>query len=180
MTVLESDLVEAGTYRFTTGERLGRSSLQARIDGQWRPIEPGAPAPRGAETRQSQTVTVAEVYVTKGAPTNTVLDVNGGRLSIRPITHPSEVYLADGFRFRVLLDNAPLADQEVRLSRAGGGYEETPFGQVVRTNGAGEVALSFDRPGVYLLMTRKSAPAPAGAATAVRSYTTSLTFEVSR
>lgn len=180
MTVLESDLTEPGTYRFTTGERLGRRSTQVFTDGAWRPLEPGQTAPRRARTRESQTVTVAEVYVTKGAPTDIVLGLDGGRLAIRPITHPSAIYLNDGFRFQVLFDGAPLAAQEVNLYRDGGAYDETPFHQTVQTDATGAVALRFDRPGIYLIMVRHSGDAPPSAETAVRSYTTALTFEVSR
>ncbi|MFT3728958.1 MAG: DUF4198 domain-containing protein [Terricaulis sp.] len=180
LTILEASLPTQGTYRFTTGERLGRTGLQVLTPGAWRPLEPGAQPPAGAQTRQSQTATVADVYVTKGAPTSAVLGVSVGRLAIQPITHPSEIYLDSVFRFRVLFDGVPAADQEVHLYRDGGAYDATPFEQIVRTGAQGEATLHFAQPGVYLLMTRKSGASPAGAATPVRSYTTSLTFEVTR
>lgn len=180
MTVLESDLTETGTYRFTSGERLGRLSTQVRIDGQWRPIDPEATPPRGAPTRQSQTATVSDVYVTKGPPTSQVIDVNVGRLAIRPVTHPNSIYLDQGFSLRVTFDGAPVANQELELTRDGGGYDEPAFVRTLRTDAAGALTISFAQPGVYLLMTRMSGDAPAGSATAVRSYTTSLTFEVMR
>lgn len=180
MTVLESDLTEQGTYRFTTGERLGRTGVQVREGGQWRAIEPGAAPPAGAETRRSQTATVADVYVTKGAPTNEVLAVNVGRLAIRPVTHPSAIYLDQGFALRVTFDGAPVANQSLELTRDGGGYDEPSFSQTLHTDASGALTIQFDRPGVYLLMTRMIGDAPPGAETAVRSYTTSLTFEVTR
>ncbi|MBL8545685.1 MAG: DUF4198 domain-containing protein [Hyphomonadaceae bacterium] len=180
MTVLESDLTETGTYRFTTGERLGRTSLQARIDGEWRPLEPGAEAPRGVQTRQSQTATVADVYVTKGPPTTQVIGVSVGRLAIVPVTHPNSIYLDEGFSLRVTFDGAPVANQALELTRDGGGYDEPAFVQTLHTDASGALTIRFTQPGVYLLMTRKSGDAPSGAETAVRSYTTSLTFEVSR
>ena len=180
MTVLESDLTEPGTYRFTTGERLGRTGRLARIDGLWRPLEPGSEPPPDAEIRPSQTATVADVYVSKGAPTTAVLDVEIGRLAIRPLTHPSEIYLGEGFSFHVLFDGAALPNQVVHLYRDGGSYDETPFEQVLHTDANGVVALSFDMPGIYLVMTRFGAEAPTGAETPLRSYTTSLTFEVVR
>ena len=46
------------------------------------------------------------------------------------------------------------------------------------TDANGRLNLSFSEPGVYLLMTRHRATAPEGSDTDVRSYTTSLTFEV--
>lgn len=180
MTVLESDLTEAGTYLFTTGERLGRNSLQIRVNGQWTPLEPGAQPPAGAQTRQSQTATVANVYVTKGAPTSQVLSVNVGRFAIHPVTHPSEIYLESGFSVQVTLDGRPVPNQALELTRDGGRYDDPPFVQTLHTDAQGALTITFDRPGAYLLMTRLSADAPAGSPTPVRSYTTSLTFEVSR
>jgi uncharacterized GH25 family protein len=181
VTMLESDLTEEGTYRFTTGERLGRTTRQALIDGEWRPLAADAAPPRRARVRTSQTATVADVYVTKGAPTDAVLAVNVGRLAIRPLTHPNAVFVDDGFSFVVTFDGAPLANQEIVIDREGGDYEEPRFhNRTMRTGADGRALLSFDRPGVYLIMTRHRAPAPAGAETDERSYTTSLTFEVTR
>jgi len=180
LTILESDLTEPGTYRFTTGERLGRIGVQVKTGDQWRPLEPGKSPPAGAETRKSQTATVADVYVTKGAPTRAVLDVPVGRLALKTETHPSAIYMDDGLVVTVTFDGAPLAGQALELDREGGGYEEPRFHQALRTDAQGRVKLTFDRPGAYLLMTRHQAAAPAGAETAVRSYTTSLTFEVTR
>lgn len=180
MTVLENDLTEPGTYLFTTGERLGRTGLQGLINGQWRPLDPDEPPPAGTQTRQSQTATVANVYVTKGAPSNGALGVHVGQLEILPLTHPSAIFMEEGFRVRVLMGGRPLANQEINLDRDGGAYDAPPFHQVLQTDAAGEALIRFDRPGIYLAMVRASGDAPAGAATPVRSYTTSLTFEVSR
>lgn len=180
LTVLESDLTEPGTYRFTTGERFGRTGTQIRVNNEWRNLEPGETAPAGAQTVRSQTATVADVYVTKGAPTNAVIGVNVGRLAMRPVTHPNAIYLDEGFTFDVTFDGAPLANQAVEVDREGGGYEEPKFHQVVRTDARGRIVLKFDRPGAYLIMTRHRANAPAGSETPIRSYTTSLTFEVMR
>lgn len=180
VTILESDLTEDGTYRFTTGERLGRISAYILENGEWRPLAPGQTAPAGAQTQLSQTATVADVYVSKGAPTRQAVDAAIGRLRIHPITHPSEIYLDDGFSFQVLFDGAPLANQDIEVDRQDGDYEEPRFSQQIRTDSQGRVQLNFDRPGVYLLMTRHRADAPAGSETPIRSYTTSLTFEVMR
>jgi uncharacterized GH25 family protein len=180
LTVLESDLTEAGTYRFTTGERLGRTSTLVRTGGEWRPLAPGETAPRGAQVERSQTATVADVYVTKGAPSRTVVDKPIGRLVIRPITHPNAIYVEEGFNFEVLFDGSPLAGQEIVVDRQGGDYEEPRFQQSIRTDAQGRAHLRVDRAGVYLIMTRFRAAAPAGSETPYRSYTTSLTFEATR
>ncbi|WP_321490015.1 DUF4198 domain-containing protein [uncultured Hyphomonas sp.] len=182
VVILESPLTEEGTYRFTTGARLGRSSKVVLVDGEWKPLfEPGAEVPENAtKVITSQTETVADVYVTKGPSTRASVDTTIGRLAIRPDTHPNEIYLDEGFSLDVTFDGAPLVDQTLTLSRNGGDYEAPKFEQELQTDAAGHLNISFDKPGIYLIMTRHRAEAPAGAETDERSYTTSLTFEVLR
>lgn len=182
MVVLESPLEAEGTYRFTTGARLGRVSKVALVDGEWKPLfEPGAEVPANATAiKTSQTETVADVYVTKGAASRAAVDTTIGRLAIRPVTHPNEIYLDEGFAFDVTFDGAPLGEQVLNLTREGGEFESPKFEQDITADANGHVKLSFDRPGRYLLMTRHRADAPAGSDTDERSYTTSLTFEVLR
>jgi hypothetical protein len=180
VTVLEEKLPGDGTFRLSTGERLGRSGPQVFTDGQWIPFAPGREIPPGTPTRQSQTATVADVYITKGAPTRAPVDVRIGALELKPETHPSDVYLDSGFHFHVLLNGKPVANQEVTVWREGGAYDEPAFKLTLKSAADGAVHAKFDKPGVYLIWTRMSAEAPAGAATPIRSYTTSLTFEVQR
>jgi uncharacterized GH25 family protein len=182
LVVLESDLGDNGTYRFTTGVRLGRKSKKALVDGEWKPVfGPDAEVPETAtEIVTSQTETVADVYVTKGGSTWEAVATPIGRLTIEPITHPSEIYLDEGFEFRVMFDGSPLSGQSVEVKRQGGSYETPKFEQHEESGNDGKVALSFEAPGRYLIMTRHAADAPEGAETDERSYTTSLTFEVAR
>ncbi len=178
VTILEAATPNTGTYRLSTGERLGRVGPQILVDGVWQPFAPGREIPAGAQTRQSQTATVADVYVTRGAPTKAPVEARVGALELKPVTHPNDVYLDTGFSFRVLLNGKPVANQQVEVWREGGAYEDPAYRKQARSAADGSIALTFDKPGVYLIWTRMSADAPAGAATPVRSYTTSLTLEV--
>ncbi|MDP3740592.1 MAG: hypothetical protein Q8R02_24610, partial [Hyphomonadaceae bacterium] len=49
VTILEADLKVTGTYRLTTGERLGRVGQQVLVDGVWTPWAPGREIPAGAQ-----------------------------------------------------------------------------------------------------------------------------------
>lgn len=178
VTILEAATKANGTYRLSTGERLGRVGPQVLIDGAWQPFAPGREIPAGAQMRQSQTATVADVYVTRGAPTKAPVEARIGALELKPVTHPNDVYMDTGFAFKVLLNGKPVASQQVEIWREGGAYEDPAFRKQVASAADGGVTLTFDKPGVYLIWTRLSADAPAGAATPVRSYTTSLTLEV--
>lgn len=178
VTILEAATKTPGTYRLSTGERLGRVGPQILVDGVWQPFAPDREIPAGAQTRQSQTATVADVYVTRGAPTKAPVDAVIGALQLKPATHPNDVYLDKGFAFHVLLNGKPVANQRVEIWREGGAYEEPAYRKELTSAADGSVKVTFDKPGVYLIWTRLSADAPAGAATPMRSYTTSLTLEV--
>lgn len=182
LVILEDQLEGEGTYRYTTGIRLGRSSKKALVDGEWQAIfGPDAKVPENAtEIISSQTETVADAYVTKGASTWDAVNLPLGRLVIKPVTHPSEIYLGDGFEFQILFDGEPLAGQSIEVKRQGGSYGEPKYERHVETGEDGRLTLTFDEPGKHLIMTRHAADAPDGAETDERSYTTSLTFEVAR
>ncbi|WP_226632686.1 DUF4198 domain-containing protein [Novosphingobium profundi] len=178
VTILEAGMEEEGTYRFTSGVRRGRSGRMAMARGKWVPVR-GNELPEGTQyVKTSQTETVSDVYVSKKGPTRAPVDVHVGRLEIHPITHPSDLYVDGPFAFEVLFDGKPLAGQELSLDRGNARYEQVKPHRAVTTGADGKVDLSFDTPGVYILMTRHRADAPAGAETDIRSYTTSLTFEV--
>lgn len=180
LVILESPMKQDGTYRFTTGVRHGRVGKSALVDGQWKPVQ-GDAVPAGAtQVRTSQTETVADVYVTRKGPTRAPVDRQIGRLVIQPVTHPSDIALDSGFAVKVLFDGKPLAGQTIAVDRGGAEYDEVKFHREVSTGADGGSLLRFDTPGVYVIMTRHRAAAPAGSETDERSYTTSLTFEVQR
>lgn len=182
VTILEQAIEENGTYRFSTGERLGREGTVFKLkDGTYKSAftpEGKQPAvPEGAVILTSQTATIADVYVTKGAPTTPAMQTSIGRLQIVPVTHPNEIYLDDGFAFRLLFDGKPLQDQAMKLYRAGGKYAADK-GVMDLKSGTSTTKITFEHPGVYLLMSRHKTDAPTGSKTDIRSYSTSLTFEV--
>ncbi|MEL7540949.1 MAG: DUF4198 domain-containing protein [Pseudomonadota bacterium] len=179
LIVLENELEAEGTYRLTTGVRLGRMSRRALVDSEWVPVfGPNAEVPEAAtEVKTAQTETVADVYVSKGAPSWDAI-APLGRLAFVPKTHPNEIFAGEAFDLSVMFDGAPLADQKMSVYRSGGNYEEPKFGIEEMTDAEGGLSLTIEQPGVYMVMTRHRADAPDGAATDERGYTTSLTFEV--
>lgn len=174
-TVVEAALAGPGTYRISSGEVLGEVATLVGIDGQWRTLAAGEAAPPGAEITTLQTVTLADAYVTRGAPTRASVDRPIGRLAIRPVTHPNQVLVAEGFEIEVLFDGAPMANTAVVIYATGD--PETKLDRYSVTDAAGRAAFTFDAPGQYVLAARHRARAPAGAEAEVRSYTTTLTFE---
>ncbi|MGN6355965.1 MAG: DUF4198 domain-containing protein [Novosphingobium sp.] len=178
LVVLEADIKQEGTYRFTTGVRRGRTGKLAWLGGRWEPVRGEAPA--GAQIRTTQTETVSDVYVTKKGPTRAAVDARIGRLAIHPITHPADVALDTKFDVEILFDGKPLAGTKLELDRGGQDYDAVSSHREVTTGPDGRVSLSFDKAGAYVLMARHRADAPARSETDERSYTTTLTFEVQR
>jgi hypothetical protein len=174
-TQLRSPLHEEGTYRFTSGEQVGGVANMVGVDGGWRQLGAGEVPPEGAPTTTLQTVTVADVYVTLGAPNRTAVDRAIGRLALRPVTHPNQVIVAQGFQVNATFDGAPFANAALVVYKAG--EPETDLDRFFTTDASGNATITFDSPGEYILVARHRANAPAGSAAQVQSFTTSLVFE---
>lgn len=184
-SIIEQKISESGTTRVTTGERLGRKGGEyVLVDGQYHMVnsEDAEPfdIPEGAPILSSQTATVSDTYVTVGEATWSSVHVPVGRLAMVPVQHPSGLATGDMFELIVTFDGAPLVGQALVLTRSGQKERAGDEGLEVRTDETGRIALELIHPGTHLIMTRMQALAPAGAETDIRSYTTSLTFTVTR
>ncbi len=202
VTVVDAPLPTEGTYRIGTGQRPGRQGKVAKIDGVWRQVrpdpapgaappqrrmdeEPGAAntgpidaskVPAGAQIVDTQGILIAETYVTRGAPTP--VKPTGAGFEIEPITHPSEVYLDDGFTFRALVDGKPAPGLHVTIYRGGETYAAKRTAIEATTGADGKASVKFEQPGAYILETRYPGPPAAGAAPAAKTYVYTLSFEV--
>lgn len=171
-------LPEGGTYRISTGEQLGPVSQMVgdpTVEGGWRPLAAGETPAEDMPTTTLQAVTLANVYITRGEPTRTVVDQPDGRLALHPITHPNQVLAAQGIDVELLFDGAPVPNSALVLYAAGD--PDTKLDRFVATDEHGRAHFSFDAPGQYVIAARQRADAPDGSPAAVRSYTTTLTFE---
>lgn len=174
-TELQAALARGGTYRITTGEVTGQVANLVGANGQWRVLGAGEAPPPDAPTTTLQTISVADTYVTRGTANRTVVDQPIGRLAIRPVTHPNQVLVSQGFQIQLLFDGQPMANSAVVIYAAGD--PETKLDRYVVTDAAGNATFTFDAPGQYIIAARHRADMPAGSPAAVGSYTTTLTFE---
>ncbi len=110
--------------------------------------------PADAKIVVSNTVNTALTYMTKGAPTP-LPAFTGQGFEVRPLTHPSEAYVTDGFRFAVQQDGKPVSGLSFNVSRGASGYDKDAKRErpPVVTDGQGVAKVSFDQPGVYLIST---------------------------
>ncbi|MEP9358544.1 DUF4198 domain-containing protein [Sphingomonas sp. KR3-1] len=177
LTIFEADLSAEGTYRLTTGQRLGRMGKMYQAGGQWIIAgEDGAP-PAGARTVDVQSTTLAEAYVTRGAPSAGALKPIGTALEVQPLTHPAEIASGSDAQFRLLFDGKPLANTEVTLFRAAGNYDGKKIAATARSDAQGNFTLRPADAGLYLILVRHRTEAPAGSAAPYRSYTYTLAFD---
>jgi hypothetical protein len=175
-TTLDLATITSGTYLLTTGEMLGPVTPMVGVDGGWRPLAQGEAAPEGAPTTTLQTVALADTYVSRGRPSENALDNAHGALAIQPVTHPNRIAQADGFIVQLNFNGAPFPNMPIVLYAEG--EPETKLDRAFVTGADGRATLTFDRPGKYVAVIRHRGPAPAGSAAQIRSYTSSLTFEV--
>ncbi|HVY85480.1 MAG TPA: DUF4198 domain-containing protein [Caulobacterales bacterium] len=173
-TTLEMALPAQGTYRLTTGEIVGAPDSMIYQHGHWRALGAGETAPRHAQVTTMRMVTVAEAYITKGEPTRAALEPVVGTLAIHPITHPDEATVASGLELELLFNGQPFPNMPFVLYARGQSEDDESHSFVTDANG--RATLRFTAPGTYLAVVRYRVRD--AASNEVRSYSTSLTFDV--
>jgi uncharacterized GH25 family protein len=174
VAILEVPVEKPGAYRVTTGLRGGRTAKAALVKGEWQFFE-GDKAP--ADAIDMQSLTMADVYVTRGAPNDAALTPIGKGLEFKAITHPSKIVTGQDAVFEVLFDGKPLAGQEVTFQGADDRYADTKAApKTVKSDTKGRFALKVDKSGIYQVQTRYRV-APAAAGQSGQSFTYALTFE---
>lgn len=176
--VLEHQLTNDGSYRFSSGVREGavfRSWLQ---DGKTiNSRDPKQQPPTGVPlTAHFQSITLAETYVSKGKPTTAALKPWGKGLELEFISHPNDLYINQPVKARLWFEGKPLANSEVQVHRAMGNAE--PVTRKVLSNTAGEISFAVADAATYLLLAKHRAAAPTGATAPTYSYSYSAVVEI--
>ncbi|MFT3761308.1 MAG: DUF4198 domain-containing protein [Pseudoxanthomonas sp.] len=169
-----------GTYRFSTGPRLGALFRTWEIDGKRESSrDPAQKIPAGAKVLSDfQSLTQAETYVSVGAPDRGALKPYGKGLELVPVTHPNDLYVGEKFEFVVQYDGRPLAEQKVEITEAVWTSDRKPQVETLTTDAQGRVAFELRQAGTWVALTRHRTPAPAGSPTAEYSNSYTLTFRV--
>lgn len=171
---------QKGTYRFSTGNRLGAVFRTWELNGKTGSSrDPAVPLPAGATlTSHYQSLSRSEAYLTAGGPTATALKPYGTGLELVPVTHPNDLYRGEHFDFSVQYDGKPLPNQKVEIHRALGDGVAQPAPVMLTTDAAGKARFALDQAGTYLALIRHRGPAPAGAAAPQYGNNYTLTFRV--
>lgn len=178
LAVFEAATPVDGTYRLSSGPRQGRTAQMYRnADGEWKMVgeEDGTPPP-GAELVNVQSITVADVYVTRGAASTEALQPTGRGLELKPVTHPNQIVAGEDAVFEVLLNGEPLAGAPVTVFREAGRWDGRKVEADVVTGPDGRFTVRAADPGAYMTLIRHRMAAPAGSPTPYVSYSHTLTF----
>lgn len=166
-----------GTYRITSGQRTGRTAKAVLVKDEWVFIEDPGKAPAGTTPVDMQSLTLADVYVTRGAPTKAALAPIGKGLEFVAVTHPSEITTGQDARFVVLFDGKPVKGQAVTLHGADDRYADAKAAPItVTSDDQGRFTIKPGHSGVYQIQARYRV-APTAADPVGHSYTYALTFE---
>jgi uncharacterized GH25 family protein len=119
---------------------------------------------------------MAEVYVTRGKPSDKAVAPRNTGLEFRAVSHPNSVFIGAETRFQVLFDGKPVANHAVSVYSGNARYSDKKVFAETTTDGTGHFSIKPDKAGVYLAMTRFR-PTPAAGSQQGVSYTYSVVFE---
>jgi uncharacterized GH25 family protein len=177
LVLVEVSTEQAGTYRVTTGQRIGRTAKAVLVKGEWEFLEDPSKAPAGSTPVDMQSLTMADVYVTRGAPNAAALAPIGKGLEFVAVTHPSSIFTGQDAKFVVLFDGKPVKGQAITLNAGDDRYADTKTPPaIVTSDDQGRFTIRIARSGVYQMQTRYRV-APTAVDPVGHSYTYALTFE---
>jgi uncharacterized GH25 family protein len=178
LALFEAATTVDGTYRISSGPRTGRmGQMYKAADGGWKMVgEEDGPAPAGAEIVPVQSITTADVYVTKGQPTAAALAPSGQGLEVVPLIQPTDIVAGEALPLQVLFDGKPLANTAIVVYREAGRYDGKKIEAELTSDADGKVVVRVIDPGAYMTLVRYRTESPAGSEVRFRSYSHSLTF----
>ncbi len=165
-----------GTYLISSGVRKGRLAKAVLRDGKVHFTERKEDVQPGDTPVEVQSITRADVYVTRGKPSK--LDVETDGVGIYPVTQPYDLYAGETVTVRVRENRQPLAGESVTVIADGQHYASHKQPELaLNTNAAGEVSFKPKTAGLYLLQVRVRRPS-ADNPSLWLSHTATLTVEV--
>ncbi|MDB5457239.1 MAG: hypothetical protein JWP92_2824 [Caulobacter sp.] len=146
-------LTKPGTYKLAVANSSVTASwTEAGQVKRWR----GAPdafvkeVPAGAaDLKVQRSASRNESFITRGAPTATVLQPTGAGLELVPITHPNDLVATEAASFKFLLDGKPAADLEVTIIPGASRYRASPGEIKVKTGPDGVFKVTLPEAGMY-------------------------------
>ena len=133
---------------------------------------------KAGELKVSQNNSRMEVFVTSGAPTETVLKPTGQGLELSPLTHPNDLFAGEAADFVMLLDGQPAAGVEVSVIPGGNRYRDD-LGEIkTSTDAKGKFSVTWPTAGMYWLEAELTTDRNVKAPATERRASYSATLEV--
>lgn len=108
--------------------------------------------PAGAtNVKLTESFTRNEVFVTNGAPTDTVLKPTGKGLELAGGSHPNDLHMGEEGTFRFTVDGKPAAGLAVTVVPGGSRYREALGDMTLTTDASGQIKVKWPMPGMYWL-----------------------------
>lgn len=175
-TYLEVPIASDGTWRISTGERTGRVAKAALQGTSLRFLEPGETPWPSEKVVDVQSVTRADVFVTRGKATATPAPEND--LEIWPASAPNGAYTKEPVRVRLLDNGKPVKGEHVTIHGDNKLYQDkTPAPLDLVSDADGQVSFTPAQAGLYLIQARVRAPSATNPDLWI-SRTATLTLEV--
>lgn len=163
-SVFDVELDKPGTWKVGTQMSAVMGSFKAdgvekRVGGRGGPPRPGQPAPLGVadipanatDVKLTEVSSRNEVFLTAGAPTDTVLKTSGRGLEFAPVTHPDELVAGEAAKFRFLIDGKPAANLKVTVIPGGKRYRNDEGAMNLTTGADGMLTVTWPTAGMYWL-----------------------------
>jgi hypothetical protein len=151
-------MTKPGTWKLATVG--GGVSGSYKVNGEEQRLPRGTTAdklagliPAGAtEVKLAETSSRSEVFLTLGAPTDTVLKATGKGLELVPVTHPNDLVAGEAATFGFTIDGKPAAGLTVLVVPGGLRYRDAGTGEIsLTTDAQGQVKVTWPGPGMYWL-----------------------------
>lgn len=134
------------------GEGRGPGGPGGPVDPGRAPIETVAldaiPA-NATDLKLTEAISRNEIYVTRGAPTDTVFKSTGKGLEFEPITHPADLVSNEPGKFRFLIDGKPAKGLKLTIIPGGKRYRDDEGDFEVTTDANGVATVKWAGPGMY-------------------------------
>ncbi|MDO6682093.1 DUF4198 domain-containing protein [Oceanobacter sp. 5_MG-2023] len=92
-----------------------------------------------------------ETFVTAGEPSDNANKVTGQGFEMKPVTHPTDLYVGEDATFQFLIDGKPAKGAKVTLIREGSRYRNDQEAIELTTSRQGNIQIDWPAPGRYFL-----------------------------
>ena len=174
-------LTQEGTYKLAiAGDGLFARYKENGVQKRWRgTAETLKEIPASATDLQlTQSQRRLEVFVTKGKPSDKVLQPTGAGLELAPATHPNNLVAGEPARFQLLIDGKPAAGIDVAVIPGGIRYRDRLNEMKIRTGEDGSFQVAWPEPGMYWLNASYEDEKASVSRASKRSASYTATFEV--